>query len=147
YPLAPLSAYFTYDQFMASKAGSKAAAINNNYSNPPSEFPIVGRADIDEAGNFHGCLWNSIGDLNPVELYPPNGGLQRYAWALNNNNLPQIVGACSYMKTPGTAFESGADQHACLWNPALSYIAVPLFPQGTDASSFAYAVNNAGEVV
>lgn len=114
--------------FPGKPPGSKAAAVNGSGK-------IVGRADIDGAGNFHACLWKThLVDPQPLET--PPGSLQSYAWAINDND--RVVGVY------GNNIEDGTNRYACVWSN--KGVVAPLFPDPPPLS-FAYGINNAGAVV
>ena len=103
--------------FPGKPPGSKAAAINGGGK-------IVGRADIDGAGNFHACLWKTH-QADPQPLETPAGSLQSYAWAINDND--RVVGVY------GNSIEDGTNRYACAWSD--TGVIAPLSPDPPPSAS------------
>ncbi len=131
--------------------GGKAAAINEH-------GVIVGRASVDNIGNFVGCLWRTFQDP-PQRLEPPPGFPQSYAWAVNDNGpvegnvRPSVVGIYG----PGVANGENPIErlmkpirYGCRWDPVpdkgeWKYAVKPLF--SSLVNSFAFGINKTGDMV
>lgn len=89
---------------------------------------IVGTSDLSDGVTTHAFLWTSAGGMQDL------GSLNGNSYALAINNAGEIVGYYAY---------SGTIYHAFAWTPANGMQDIGSLD---GASSFAYAINNAGAI-